>query len=155
MGKMILTESGGNGQSIEMVFPTQYNVGDSTTAAGLATPTATRTVKIKVSSTTDGIYIDYLFDVADMQAAGKYFIYDPTVTETTGAATTTAGAGTGTTVAGATTGTAATGTTTTGTAGTGTTTTGTGTGTGAGSTTKLGVASFAKRMADASALSMV
>jgi len=70
-----------NGKSLDMTLPNEYNVGD-TTPAGLATPTATKIVKIKVSRDPNNnmaIFMDYLFEMPTQ--ANKYFIYDPTVTE--------------------------------------------------------------------------
>ncbi|CAE8613994.1 unnamed protein product [Polarella glacialis] len=67
----------GNNRSLTIDFPQKYNVGN--IAGGEAsTPTATKDVKIKVAAVdgdADSIYVDYLFGAADLQAAGKYFVY--------------------------------------------------------------------------------
>jgi hypothetical protein len=105
--KLKLQETAGDQRTLEMDFPLHYNEGSTTAALvdGKIPAVATKEVKIKVSKaeTADSIYIDYLFDVAYLSVANRYFVYDPTVTETTAAAGTTAApAGSaGTTVSGA------------------------------------------------------
>eukprot|EP00442_Polarella_glacialis_P007933 CAMPEP_0115095502 /NCGR_PEP_ID=MMETSP0227-20121206/29082_1 /TAXON_ID=89957 /ORGANISM="Polarella glacialis, Strain CCMP 1383" /LENGTH=108 /DNA_ID=CAMNT_0002488889 /DNA_START=65 /DNA_END=391 /DNA_ORIENTATION=- len=77
-----------------MNFPQKYNVGDITDVGEASTPTATKDVKIKVAAVdgdADSIYVDYLFDAADLQAANKYFVYDPTVSEVSTAVSTGSG----------------------------------------------------------------
>ena len=75
-------------KAVTIDFPTSYNVG--AVGSNYSIPEETRTVKIKVSSAGDtAIYIDYLFDMNDLRTSGRYFIYDPTVTEVTSATATT------------------------------------------------------------------
>ena len=73
--------------TLKIDFPTKYNVGSTANADGtgekMMTLLATKTVKIKVHSaslTDQFIMIDYLFETASL-GQGKYFIYDPTITE--------------------------------------------------------------------------
>ena len=69
----------GAGKKLGFAFPLNYNVGSVGT---YNIPEATRTVKIKVSAASDtAIFVDYLFDMADLNTTNKWVIYDPTVTE--------------------------------------------------------------------------
>ncbi|CAE8641885.1 unnamed protein product [Polarella glacialis] len=80
---VISVELTGNSRSLTINFPQKYNVGN-LVGGEASTPTATKDVKIKVAAVAgdaQSIYVDYLFDAADLQAAGKYFVYDPTVSE--------------------------------------------------------------------------
>jgi len=77
--KLKLVETTGDRRTLQIDFPTKYNVGAS---PNYAVPTASRDVKIKVSANgNDAINIDYLFAVADLNTKDKWFIYDPPVTE--------------------------------------------------------------------------
>merc|ERR1712232_728027 len=78
--KLKLVETTGDRRTLQIDFPTKYNVGTSTS---YTVPTATRDVKIKVSSVANenAINIDYLFDAADLNAKDRWFIYDPPVTD--------------------------------------------------------------------------
>eukprot|EP00284_Hemiselmis_tepida_P014781 CAMPEP_0174918228 /NCGR_PEP_ID=MMETSP1355-20121228/2953_1 /TAXON_ID=464990 /ORGANISM="Hemiselmis tepida, Strain CCMP443" /LENGTH=425 /DNA_ID=CAMNT_0016163393 /DNA_START=77 /DNA_END=1354 /DNA_ORIENTATION=+ len=73
----------GNGAKVTYTFPTKYNLG--TTDGALTDQTMlnvfeTKTIKIKIHSVGDGsMMIDYLFESASL-AAGKYVVYDPTIT---------------------------------------------------------------------------
>jgi len=72
--------------TIEFAFQSDYNIGDvptSGTSGNVPTPTATKKVKIRASavpSDKTSVYVDFLFIASDFAAAGKYFIYDPTLT---------------------------------------------------------------------------
>merc|ERR1711871_976290 len=73
--------------TLKIDFPTKYNVGATDgadpTGEKMMTMLATKTVKIKVHSaslTDQSIMIDYLFETASL-GQGRYFIYDPTITE--------------------------------------------------------------------------
>jgi hypothetical protein len=86
-------ELAGTSRSLTINFPQKYNVGSIGDDGEASTPTATKDVKIKVAAVdgdADSIYVDYLFDAADLQAAGKYFVYDPTVSEVATVSTATA-----------------------------------------------------------------
>eukprot|EP00928_Gymnodinium_smaydae_P044120 TRINITY_DN29452_c0_g1_i1.p1 TRINITY_DN29452_c0_g1~~TRINITY_DN29452_c0_g1_i1.p1 ORF type:complete len:372 (-),score=27.39 TRINITY_DN29452_c0_g1_i1:97-1212(-) len=77
-------ESALNGGSIRMDFPGNYIVGDIQLDSGMTTARAVRNVTIKASSGSSPrtINLDYLFSVdTDLNAKGKFFMYDPTVTE--------------------------------------------------------------------------
>jgi len=67
-------------------FPSTYNVGSAAdnveSESVLNTGTATKNVKVKISPGPEdeiAIYVDYLFEKADLAQAGKYFVYDPDV----------------------------------------------------------------------------
>ncbi|CAE8586287.1 unnamed protein product, partial [Polarella glacialis] len=86
-------ELAGTSRSFTINFPEKYNVGSIGYDGYVSTPTATKDVMIKVAAVdgdADSIYVDYLFDAADLQAAGKYFVYDPTVSEVATVSTATA-----------------------------------------------------------------
>lgn len=74
--RIIITSTG---PTLAINMKSQYNVGTGGWSQ-MMTPTATRNVKVKVSSAgADAIYADYLFAASDFQASGAWFIYDPTV----------------------------------------------------------------------------
>jgi hypothetical protein len=86
--KLVLREPGSGGRELTMHFPGTYNVGQSD-PDGFMTPSETKAVQVKVStvrggdeSTTESIYVDYLFEMPSV--GGKYIIYDPTVVDSTG-----------------------------------------------------------------------
>ena len=73
--------------TLKFDFPTDYNVGTTAgadaTGQDMMTVTAGKTVKIKVhtvSASDQSLLIDYLFETATL-GSGKYFVYDPTITE--------------------------------------------------------------------------
>jgi len=77
--KLKLVETAGDRRTLQIDFPTKYNVG---TSPNYGVPAASKDVKIKVSANgADAINIDYLFDVADLSTKDKWFIYDPPVTD--------------------------------------------------------------------------
>ena len=67
-------------------FPSTYNVGSTAdnvaSESVLNTGTATKNVKVKISKGPENeiaIFVDYLFEKADLAQAGKYWVYDPDV----------------------------------------------------------------------------
>ena len=73
------------GETLTINFPQDYNVGTTNGAdasgVNMMTVTAGKTVKIKVHSVSKtDVLIDYLFETASL-GTGKYFVYDPTITE--------------------------------------------------------------------------
>merc|ERR1719277_2563616 len=81
-------------KQLTITFPNKYNEGMATTAAIALKPTATKTVKIKVSNVPNGtqeIYVDYLFET--LTVTNKYFVYDPDAKDTTAALAAAAAAG--------------------------------------------------------------
>jgi hypothetical protein len=79
---IVVSDVAEGGRSVRMEFPAKYNVG--VAPEGLLTPSATKDVKIKVSKGPEGeqsIYLDYLFE--RFEKSLEYFIYDPTVKEST------------------------------------------------------------------------
>ena len=74
-----------SGETLTINFPQDYNVGTTNgadvTGVNMMTVTAGKTVKIKVHSVSKtNVLIDYLFETASL-GTGKYFVYDPTITE--------------------------------------------------------------------------
>ena len=74
-----------SGEKLAINFPQDYNVGTTENAdnsgVNMMTVTAGKTVKIKVHSVSKtDVLIDYLFETASL-GTGKYFVYDPTITE--------------------------------------------------------------------------
>jgi hypothetical protein len=74
-----------SGEKLMINFPQDYNVGTTSGAdasgVNMMTVTAGKTVKIKVHSVSKtDVLIDYLFETASL-GTGKYFVYDPTITE--------------------------------------------------------------------------
>lgn len=75
----------GNGE-LALDFPLKYNYGSTAGALtdGTKLPVAgTKNVKIRVHGADKAagtVFIDYLFDSADLAAKDKYFMYDPTIT---------------------------------------------------------------------------
>jgi len=69
---------------IEIDFPKKYNVGGTANAGDKKAPEKTKDVIIHATSDAASlakqeIFIDYLFDFADLNDQGRYFIYDPDV----------------------------------------------------------------------------
>jgi hypothetical protein len=73
---------------INIEFPQKYNIGSTATMSTNGTVgqvEATKTVQIRIhgaDAVAQYVYIDYLFESASL-TAGKYFIYDPTITAAT------------------------------------------------------------------------
>lgn len=89
----------GDGE-LALKFPLKYNYGSTASAAvGTTLPVAgTKNVKIRVhgaDKTAGTVFIDYLFEHADLNAKDKYFMYDPSITGTVKAAAKAAKASTG------------------------------------------------------------
>lgn len=74
-------EWGSGGDVVSWSFPKSYNVGNYVEGgSGPAAPSATRQVKIFGKAIdTNTVYVDYAFDASDLNVAGRYFVYDPTV----------------------------------------------------------------------------
>jgi len=80
-----------NFDTLNFSFPTKFNIGTIDFAAGTSvTTTETQDAKIKVHTAdadSNTFLVDILFPIGGLNAAGKFFIYDPTVTSTIRTAT--------------------------------------------------------------------
>jgi len=79
---LMVKEKGGSKRSLQIIFDTQYNVG---VTSAPKVPTATKTVKIKVSKNpgaTNSIFVDYLFE--KFTNKDEWFMYDPSAYDSTG-----------------------------------------------------------------------
>ena len=81
MTSLALAHSSGG---INIEFPQKYNIGSTATMLNgtVGQVEATKTVQIRIhgaDAVAQYVYIDYLFESASL-TAGKYFIYDPTIT---------------------------------------------------------------------------
>jgi hypothetical protein len=73
-------------ETVSITFQPKYNYGSNghSSQSATLTPGGAKNVKIKAKADgTNKFYVDYLFDAADLKAAGKWWLYDPKVTAVT------------------------------------------------------------------------